>query len=153
MEALPQSGAIIQYLIDTYDKKHQLSYDSFPEKYQTAQWLFFQVSGQGPYFGQKAWFSNYHAEKLPSAEERYANEIRRVLGVLDAHLTKQRTPYLVGDKCTFADLAWVTWNALLGWLVPDLNAEKEFPAFYAWNQRLVERPAVKKVLAEKDAKS
>ena len=117
------------------------------------QWLSFQVSGQGPYFGQKAWFSNFHAEKLPSAEERYANEIRRVLGVIDAHLTKQHSPYLVGDKCTFADLAWVTWNALLGWLVPELDAAKEFPAFHAWNQRLVERPAVKKVLAAKAAKA
>jgi glutathione S-transferase len=106
------------------------------------------MSGQGPYFGQKAWFSNFHHEKLPSAEERYANEIRRVLGVIDSHLKKQGTPYLVGDKATYADLAWVTWNSLLGWLMPDLDVAKEFPEFHAWNERLASRPAVKKVLAD-----
>jgi glutathione S-transferase len=110
------------------------------------------MSGQGPYWGQKAWFSNFHKEKLPSAEERYAAEIKRVLGVIDAHLTKQQTPYLVGEKCTYADLAWVSWNSALGWLVPDLNLEKELPVFAAWNKRLMERPVVKKVLAEKAKK-
>ena len=110
------------------------------------------MSGQGPYFGQKAWFSNYHAEKLPSAEERYGNEIRRVLGVVDAHLKKTGSDYLVGDKCTYADLAWVTWNSLLGWLVPELDVKGEFPRFYAWNERLVNRPAVKKVLEAKARK-
>ncbi|KAI9786523.1 MAG: glutathione S- transferase, nitrogen catabolite repression regulator [Peltula sp. TS41687] len=146
---LGESGAILQYLVETYDKDGKLTYTSFPEKYKQLQWLHFQMSGQGPYFGQKAWFSNYHSEKIASAEERYANEIRRVLGVIDAHLKKHGTPYLVGDKCTFADLAWVTWDALLGWLVPDLDTAKEFPAFHDWNERLQQRPAVKKVLEEK----
>lgn len=72
-----------------------------------------------------------------------------MLGVVDAHLTKQQSPYLVGEKCTYADLAWVTWDSLLGWLVPELDVEKEFPVFAAWNKRLMARPAVKKVLAEK----
>ncbi|MCJ1249869.1 glutathione S- transferase, nitrogen catabolite repression regulator [Trapelia coarctata] len=150
--ALAESGAILQYLIDTYDTSSKLHYTTSPEKYQTLQWLHFQMSGQGPYFGQKAWFSNYHAEKLPSAEERYADEIRRVLGVIDAHLKKTGTEYLVGDKCTYADLAWVTWNALLGWLVPELDVQKEFPVFAKWNERLVNRPAVKKVLEAKAKK-
>ena len=79
------------------------------------------MSGQGPYFGQKAWFSNYHLDNLPSAELRYANEIRRVLGVIDGHLAKYETEYLIGNKVSYADLAWVTWNALLGWLVSDLD--------------------------------
>jgi glutathione S-transferase len=108
------------------------------------------VSGQGPYFGQKAWFSHYHAEKLPSAERRYADEIRRVVGVIDAHLTKQGTEYLTGDHATYADLAWVTWNALIGWLVPELDVKKEFPRFAEWNEKLAKRPAVVKVFAEKE---
>jgi len=111
------------------------------------------MSGQGPYFGQKAWFSNFHAEKLPSAERRYADEIRRVLGVVDAHLAKQGTPYLTGDRATYADLAWVTWNALLGWLVPELDVAAEFPRFAEWNARLVARPAVVKVFADKEKAS
>jgi glutathione S-transferase len=54
------------------------------------------MSGQGPYFGQGAWFTKFHPEKLPSAQERYLNEIKRVVGVLDKHL--QGREYLVGDK-------------------------------------------------------
>ncbi|KAH8651951.1 glutathione S-transferase [Tricladium varicosporioides] len=146
---LAESGAILQYLIETYDKDAKLHYTTIPEKYAEYQWLHFQMSGQGPYFGQKAWFSNYHAEKLPSAEARYANEISRVLGVIEAHLTKKKTEYLVGNKASYADLAWVTWNSLLGWLVPDLDVKKEFPKFAEWNDKLVARPAVAKVLAEK----
>lgn len=107
------------------------------------------MSGQGPYFGQKAWFSHFHDEKLLSAETRYANEIRRVLGVINSHLKKQGTEYLVGDKCTYADLAWVTWDALLGWLVPDLDIAKEFPLFHAWHEKLMARPAVKRAFDAK----
>lgn len=47
-----ESGAIIQYLLENYDKDCSISFKSVPEKYQVDQWLFFQASGQGPYFGQ-----------------------------------------------------------------------------------------------------
>lgn len=47
-----ESGAIITYLIDNYDKDEKISYKSTPEKYLSDQWLAFQISGQGPYFGQ-----------------------------------------------------------------------------------------------------
>lgn len=71
------------------------------------QWLFFQASGQGPYYGQLAWFFRAHEEKIPSAIERYKNEVRRVLGVLEGVLLKQ--PWLVGDKPTIADLSFITY--------------------------------------------
>lgn len=135
--------------MEVYDKDCKLHHTTMPEKYAEYQWLHFQMSGQGPYFGQKAWFSNFHAEKLPSAELRYANEIRRVLGVIEDHLTKQKTEYLVCNTATYADLSWVTWNALLGWLMPELDVKKDFPKFAAWNEKLVARPAVAKVLAAK----
>lgn len=50
-----ETGAIIEYLIDRYDVEDTLNYTSGSEKYQLKQWLFFQVSGQGPYWGQAAW--------------------------------------------------------------------------------------------------
>jgi len=65
-----ESGAIVQYLIETYDKEETLTYTTIPEKYELNQWLMFQMSGQGPYYGQAVWFTNYHPEKLPSAIER-----------------------------------------------------------------------------------
>lgn len=50
-----ETGAIIQYLIKQYDTQKRLSYDSFKEENLCIQWLSFQISGQGPYFGQCTW--------------------------------------------------------------------------------------------------
>jgi len=63
-----ESGAIIDYLIENYDKQHNISFAAgSKEYYEAKQWLFYQVSGQGPYFEQAVWFSLYHPEKLLSA--------------------------------------------------------------------------------------
>lgn len=51
-----ESGAIIEYLLETYDTGNSLSYSSGSEKWEQKCWLHFQTSGQGPYFGQRAWF-------------------------------------------------------------------------------------------------
>jgi len=78
--------------------------------------LGYLVSGQGPYYGQAVWFTKYHSEQIPSAQERYYNEIKRVTSVLDGHLKKQPKgadgPWLVGDKFSYADLAFVPWQHL-----------------------------------------
>jgi glutathione S-transferase len=55
-----ESGAIVEYLLATYDPSQTLSYPSSPNKFLTQSWLHFQTSGQGPYFGQRAWFVFYH---------------------------------------------------------------------------------------------
>lgn len=128
-----------------------MSYANFPEKYYTKQFLYYQVSGQGPYFGQAAWFSMFHAEKLPSAIERYQNEAKRVTKVLDGVLKKNGTGYLVGGKCTYADLSFVTWSSMLPHLLQGVDIAKEYPDYSAWLQKLMERPAVKKVLEDKQA--
>lgn len=52
-----ESGAIILYLIETYDKGHKLTYTTSKEKALQNQWLMYQVSGQGPMFGQFAWYA------------------------------------------------------------------------------------------------
>ena len=51
-----ESNAIIFYLISTYDQAESISHTSFPEMYHLQQWSYFQASGQGPYFGQAAWY-------------------------------------------------------------------------------------------------
>lgn len=56
------------------------------------------MSGQGPYFGQAAWFEKFHPEKIASARDRYKGQIKRVLQVLDKHLSSTGKEYLVGDK-------------------------------------------------------
>ena len=86
----------------------------------------------------------FHSEKLPSAIERYKNEIKRVTGVLD-DLLKDKD-YLVGGKASFADLCFVTWY----WVIPfldsnnELKLEETYPNWAKWNKTLNARPAVKK---------
>jgi glutathione S-transferase len=60
-----QSCQIIEYLIDRYDTSANLTYTSSPEKYYVKQWLMFQVSGQGPYFGQGYWYGSLATMKAP----------------------------------------------------------------------------------------
>ncbi|KAJ5356261.1 hypothetical protein N7517_010870 [Penicillium concentricum] len=147
-----ESGAIVEYLIDHYDKGHKISYapaDPPAEQYyhQARQWLFFQASGQAPYYGQAAWFARMHPEKIPSAIERYRNEIYRVTSVLDNVLAGRK--WLVGDKCTYADLSFVSWQR---WAVTyggdDLY--ERYPQAGEWMSRLEKRETVKKVYADQD---
>lgn len=161
--ALFESGAIINYVVDLYDKEHKLSYgaDHLQEKYLAQSWLMFQMSGQGPMFGQRMWFVHFHVEEsLDTALSRYGSEVRRICGVVEYALQRQRkkqgpdaTVWLVGDKCTYADLVFVPWSGLMfDSLFP--GQEEDFrkelaetcPEFIAWHERVIALPAVKKVL-------
>jgi len=150
-----ESGAIIEYLVDKYDTSHKLSYTTFREIYLTKQWLYFQASGQGPYYGQAAWFCFFHPERLEGPTTRYKDQVLRVVDVLNRALEGKE--YLVGDKCTYADLSFVTWDAavpsLFGNEYAGLEFETKFPNYFQWNKRLTARPAVKKVVEAKAAAS
>ncbi|EPQ56277.1 glutathione S-transferase [Gloeophyllum trabeum ATCC 11539] len=144
-----ESNAILLYLAERYDPDHTLSASTDADKYKQLQWLFFQASGQGPYFGQLGWFSWYHHEKVPSAIERYAAEAKRVLGVLDGELAKRE--WLVGDKYTIADLSFIPWTVTgATGLIPGYDVSAEAPHVDKWLQRMLARPAVRAVYKEKD---
>ncbi|KAL4923849.1 uncharacterized protein BDV17DRAFT_301396 [Aspergillus undulatus] len=117
---LCESGAIIQYLIGQYDKDHKLGYEALHERHP----------GQSPYYGQGAWFSVLQPEKIPSAIKRYTNEAHRILGVLNTAL-EGRT-WLVGDRCTFADLAFLPWNERMNLFlfVPRDEILSSYPMFW-----------------------
>ncbi|EKM53806.1 uncharacterized protein PHACADRAFT_260340 [Phanerochaete carnosa HHB-10118-sp] len=144
-----ESDAILLYLVERYDPEHKVSVADAGEKFHQLQWLFFQASGQGPYFGQAAWFIRYHSEQLPSAQERYKNEIKRVLGVLESVLSKQE--WLVGGKATIADLSFIPWNDIAIPAFTDFDFATEFPATAAWNRKLHGRTSVKKILETRAA--
>jgi glutathione S-transferase len=145
-----ESGAIIEYLVETYDKLHNISFaPGSKEYYEAKQWLYYQVSGQGPYFGQAVWFTLYHSEKLPSAVDRYVNEIRRVSGVLNRVL--QDKEFLVGGKFSYADAAFVTGYAIVFLFADRFNLETDFPLLNAWLGRIKARPAIAKILQDRDA--
>ncbi|CZS97255.1 related to theta class glutathione S-transferase [Rhynchosporium agropyri] len=150
-----ESGAIIEYLQETYDKSNTLNYTSSPEKYLVKQWLHFQMSGQGPYFGQAAWFWKFHSEQVESAKTRYKDQIARVFEVIDKHLKATGQEWLVGNKCTIADLSFVTWDMMVPFILGDeaksLDIENKYPNYYAWNQKLMQRPSVQKIIKDKQA--
>ena len=150
-----ESGAIIEYLIERYDTEHRLSFaPGTPESYHAKQWLYFQVSGQGPYYGQAVWFKRYHPEQLPSAFERYVKEIDRVSGVLDKYLAQQKQehggsdgPWLVGNKMSYADLAFVPWQGLLAMAIgKDAYNDDNYPHVKAWIGKMISRKTVSEVL-------
>jgi len=145
-----ETGAIIQYLVEQYDTRKILTYETLKEKHHLNQWLMFQVSGQGPYFGQAGWFSVLHPEKLPSAIDRYKNELKRVLGVLDGCLEGKQ--WLVGDKITFADLSFATWNDRIDSLIlctPEAKFDG-FPNVKAWHERMTSRPSWTKAMQTRE---
>jgi glutathione S-transferase len=145
-----ESGAIIEYLVETYDKQNNFNFASgSKEYYEAKQWLYYQVSGQGPYFGQAVWFTLYHPEKLPSVVDRYVNEIRRVSGVLNGVL--QGKEFLVGGKYSYADASFVMWYAIAPLFADRINLATDFPALNAWLERIKARPAISKIIKDREA--
>ena len=150
-----ESGAIIEYLIERYDTQHRLSFaPGTPESYHAKQFLYYQVSGQGPYYGQAVWFKKYHAEKVPSAVERYVKEINRVSGVLEGYLAQQKRehggsdgPWLVGNKLSYADLAFIPWQAFIGMALGNEGFnDDDYPHVKEWLGKMTSRETVKDVL-------
>ncbi|KAF2022713.1 glutathione S-transferase [Setomelanomma holmii] len=133
-----ETGAITQYLIEQYDTKKKLTYTDLIRRSHLNQYLMYQVSGQVPYFGQLGWFSVFHYENLPSAIERYQNETRRILSVLEGLL--EGKDWLVGDKITFADLAFLPYNDRVWFLgVPAEERWNGFPNVKGWHERMTPR--------------
>lgn len=96
----------------------------------------------------------FHPEKIQSAQDRYANEIKRVFSVVDRHLKDNGTGWLVGNKCTYADLAWVPWDMFVPMLMGP-EGQKVFddhPYLKKWHETMMARPAVAK-MAEERAKA
>lgn len=137
-----ESGSIMQYLVEQYDTDHLISYPKGTrESYEVNNWLFFMNAGVGPMQGQANHFRRYAPEKIPYGVDRYINETRRLYKVLDTHLAETKSTYLVGDKCTIADIAHWGWVTLAGWSGVDIE---EFLHLKAWEERMLQRPAVEK---------
>ena len=105
------------------------------------------VTGQGPYFGQLTWFARFHQEKVPSAIERYAAEAERIINVLDKQLCQ--SDWLVGDKCTYADLSFVTWSHVMDGMLKQMDRKSvldQHPFYLEWLRKMGERPSVSKCI-------
>jgi GST-like protein len=110
--ALFESGAILLYLAE---KTGRFILPSASGRYETIQWLMFQMGGVGPMFGQVGFFHKFagreYEDKRP--RDRYVAEARRLLGVIDKRL-EGRT-WMMGDTYTIVDMAIFPWvRALVG---------------------------------------
>ncbi|KAH7106030.1 glutathione S-transferase [Auriculariales sp. MPI-PUGE-AT-0066] len=147
-----ESGAIMMYLVDQYDTAKKLTYTSLKENSLLNQWLMFQMSQQGPMYGQVGWFNVMHPEKLPSVIERYTEQAHRILRILNGALEGKQ--WLVGDKCTFADLGFFMWHIVLP-LSMGFELGKtplaEHPNVLAWHERMAARASCKKIIAIRQA--
>lgn len=134
-----ESGAILVYLAEKTGLF--LSKDQFI-KSETLQWLFFQMGGIGPMFGQFGHFYKYAGEKCthPYPVERYGNEARRLLGVLEQRLDSRT--YLVNEEYTIADMAIVPWVSCLDWgyKAKEHLRLSDFPRVNVWVERVLSRP-------------
>src|ERR1700744_1049921 len=97
-----ESGAILIYLAD---KSGQLIPQDAAGRYETMQWVMFQMGGIGPMFGQVGFFHKFagkeYEDKRP--RDRYVAESKRLLGVLDRHLAEQ--PWIAAKEYSIADIA------------------------------------------------
>jgi glutathione S-transferase len=148
-----ESGAIVEYLVERYDTEKKLSWEmGSKESWEAKQWLYFQASGQGPYYGQAGWFAMYHPEKVQSAIDRYMGEINRITGVLEGHLKKRKEegmdePWMVGNMCSYVDLSFVVWQTMIGRFTTKEQYDQEnFPEVSSWMARMLARASVKEVL-------
>src|SRR5699024_4353704 len=101
-----ESGAILAYLAEKTGKF--LSSDPVV-RYQTLQWLMFQIGGVGPMCGQVGFYTKFAGTEIedPRPRERYLNESRRLLDVMNRHLADKA--WLAGDDYSIADIATFPW--------------------------------------------
>jgi GST-like protein len=139
--ALFESGAILLYLAE---KTGQFLPADPAARYETIQWLMFQMGGIGPMFGQLGFFTIFagkdYDDKRP--RDRYAAESRRLLGVLNQRLANRA--WVMGDDYSIADMAIFPWvrNLIERYHAGELVGMQEFPHVARALATFVARPAV-----------
>src|ERR1700744_3500681 len=104
--ALFESGAILVYLAE---KTGQFIPADPVGRYETLQWLMFQMGGIGPMFGQVGFFHKFAGKDFEDKRprDRYVNESKRLRGVMESHLASRQ--WFVGDEFSIADISMLGW--------------------------------------------
>ena len=141
--ALFESGAILLYLAA---KTGKFLPKTDRLKFQTLQWLMFQMGGVGPMIGQTHHFRQYAPEKIDYAINRYTNETKRLYGVMDKQLATSK--FIACSHYTIADIAIFPW--LRNWANHGIEWA-DYPHLKRWYDAIAARLAVErgvKILAE-----
>ena len=140
-----ESGAILLYLAE---KTGKLLPADPARRYETLAWVFFQMGGVGPMFGQLGYFNKFAGREIEDKRplERYRDESKRLLGVLETRLGGRT--WIMDDDYTIADISLLGWvRNLVGFYeareLVDFDALKHVPA---WLERGLARPAVQRGL-------
>ena len=143
--ALFESGAILVYLAD---KTGMLMPAEGAARYETLQWVMFQMGAIGPMFGQVGFFHKFAGREIEDKRplQRYANESKRLLNVLERRLDGRS--WIMGDDYSIADISMLGWvRNLIGFYgaadLVDFGSLRNVPA---WLERGLARPAVKRGL-------
>jgi GST-like protein len=141
-----ESGAILIYLAE---KTGQLLPADPARRYETIEWVFFQMAFIGPMFGQLGFFHKFagreYEDKRP--RDRYVVESKRLLGVMEQRLAGRE--WIMGDEYTIADISMLGWvRNLIGFYeARDLVEFDSLKIVPAWLERGLARPAVQRGLA------
>ena len=136
-----ESGAILLYLAD---KAQRFMPQEAAGRYETIQWVMFQMGGVGPMFGQVGFFHKFagkdYEDKRP--RDRYVGEAKRLLGVLDRHLAGRS--WMMGETYTIADIAIFPWVNVLNTFygAGELVGMKDFTQVNRVLEVFLARPAV-----------
>lgn len=140
-----ESGAILLYLAE---KTGKLIPSDPARRYEAIQWVFFQMGGVGPMFGQLGFFHKFAGREFEDKRphERYRAESERLLKVLDTQLTGKE--WMLGDDYSIVDIAMMGWvRNLIGFYgareIVHYDDLKHVPG---WLDRALARPAVQKGL-------
>jgi GST-like protein len=140
-----ESGAILLYLAN---KTGKLIPADEAQRWETTQWVFFQMAFIGPMFGQVGFFNKFAGREIADKRplERYVNESKRLLGVLEGRLTGRA--WIMGDAYTIADVSMLGWvRNLVGFYgARDLVGFDELKHVPGWLERGLARPAVQRGL-------
>ncbi|HLY04543.1 MAG TPA: glutathione S-transferase N-terminal domain-containing protein [Rhizomicrobium sp.] len=140
-----ESGAILLYLAE---KTGSLLPVDAARRYETIQWVFFQMAFVGPMFGQVGYFYKFAGREIEDKRplERYRNEAKRILGVLESRLDGRQ--WIMDDEYSIADVAMLGWvRNLIGYYgARDLVAFDDLQHVPAWLDRALARPAVQRGL-------
>ncbi|MFM8898735.1 MAG: glutathione binding-like protein [Burkholderiales bacterium] len=134
--SLFESGAILLYLAS---KAGRFLPSDTRGRYEVLQWLMFQMGGVGPMLGQAHHFRIYAPEKIEYAVNRYTNEAKRLYGVMNKQLSKQK--YMAGSEYSIADIAVFPW--LRSWKNQGI-AWNDYPHLKGWFDEIAARPAVQR---------
>jgi GSH-dependent disulfide-bond oxidoreductase len=130
-----ESGAILQYLAE---KEKKFLATDLRGRYDTLQWLNWQMGGLGPMAGQNHHFVQYAPERIPYAMERYIKETNRLYGVLNKRLADRE---FIAGAYSIADMACYPWIVPHERQQQDIN---QFPHLKRWFETIAARPAVQR---------